>query len=62
MPVGVAAATIATGAAIGGSIPAPAAAEGNIEEVMYNKTSPVRKLTYSTAGLVQSIHNNRRMR
>ena len=62
VPVGVAAATIATGAAIGGSIPAPAAAEGNIEEVMYNKTSPVRKLNYSTAGLVQSIHNNRRMR
>lgn len=62
VPVGVAAATIATGAALGGSIPAPAAAEGNIEEVMYNKTSPVRKLNYSTAGLVQSIHNNRRMR
>lgn len=62
IPVGATAATIATGAAIGSNIPAPAAAEGNIEEAVYNRTSPVRKLNYSTAGLVQSIHNNRRMR
>jgi hypothetical protein len=61
-PIGAGVATIATGAAIGANIPAPAAAEGTIEEAVYNKSSPIQKLNYSTAGLVQAIHNNRRMR
>jgi hypothetical protein len=40
--------------------PSPAA-EGNIEEVIPARQSAIRRLNYSTAGLVQSIHNNRRM-
>jgi hypothetical protein len=54
-------ATLATGAALGMSTTPAASAEGNIEEVTYGRESTIRKLNYSTAGLVQSIHNNRRM-
>ena len=59
--LGVAAATVATGAAIGMNTPQYAAAEGNIQEVNYARQSATQKLNYSTAGLVQAIHNNRRM-
>ena len=62
-PAGVAltAATFASGAAIGMNITPSPAAEGNIEEVIPARQSAIRRLNYSTAGLVQSIHNNRRM-
>ena len=59
--LGVAGATVATGAAIGMNMPQYAAAEGNIQEVNYARQSATQKLNYSTAGLVQAIHNNRRM-
>lgn len=59
--VAVAGATVATGAAIGMNTPRYAAAEGNIQEVNYARQSATQKLNYSTAGLVQAIHNNRRM-
>ncbi len=54
------AATVVTGAAIGVNRPLYPSAEGNIESVVEDKQSPISKLNYSTAGLVQSIHNNRR--
>jgi hypothetical protein len=62
-PAGVAltAATLTSGAAIGMNITPSPAAEGNIEEIVPARQSAVRRLNYSTAGLVQSIHNNRRM-
>jgi hypothetical protein len=59
--LGVAGATVATGAAIGMNTPQYASAEGDIQEVSYARQSATQKLNYSTAGLVQAIHNNRRM-
>jgi hypothetical protein len=51
---------LTAGAAVGMSRQHYVAAEGNISDVSYARESPVSKLNYSTAGLVQSIHNNRR--
>jgi hypothetical protein len=51
---------LTAGAAIGLSRQHYAAAEGNIEDVSYARESATSKLNYSTAGIVQSIHNNRR--
>lgn len=51
---------LATGAAIGMSKTHYPAAEGNISDVSYSRESATTKLNYSTAGIVQSIHNNRR--
>lgn len=59
-PLAAAGVTIAAGAAIANSLPTPTAVEGDITSVEYDRQSPVQKLNYSTAGLVQSIHNNRR--
>lgn len=51
---------LTAGAAVGMTRQHYSAAEGNISDVSYARESPVSKLNYSTAGLVQSIHNNRR--
>jgi len=51
---------LTAGAAIGMRRSHYASAEGNIEDVSYERESATSKLNYSTAGLVQSIHNNRR--
>jgi hypothetical protein len=61
-PIAAAGVAIGTGAAIGTNMPAPAAAEGQIESIQYDRQSPIQKLNYSTAGIVQSIHNNRSRR
>jgi hypothetical protein len=61
-PLLAAGAVVGTGAAIGMNMPAPAAAEGQIESIQYDRQSPIQKLNYSTAGIVQSIHNNRSRR
>jgi hypothetical protein len=61
-PIAAAGVAIGAGAAIGMSVPSPAAAEGQIESIQYDKQSPIQKLNYSTAGIVQSIHNNRNRR
>lgn len=51
---------LGAGAAIGMSRTHYPAAEGNISDVSYGRESATTKLNYSTAGIVQSIHNNRR--
>jgi hypothetical protein len=55
-----AAGVLSAGAAVGVNRPHYAAAEGNITDVSYARESATTKLNYSTAGIVQSIHNNRR--
>jgi len=62
VPIAAAGVAIGAGAAIGMNVPAPAAAEGQIESIQYDRQSPIQKLNYSTAGIVQSIHNNRSRR
>lgn len=39
----------------------PYVSEGNFEAVYSDYTSPVQKLNYSTAGIVQALHRNRKM-
>lgn len=50
----------ALGAYVGGEIQEPFVGEGNYEALYSNSASPVQKMNFSTAGLVQALHRGQR--
>jgi len=59
-PVSIGAAAFTAGAAAGYGRSAHTAAEGSIESFDYNSSGVMSRLNYSTAGLTQALHNNRK--
>ena len=51
---------MAAGAAFSMNRPMYPAAEGNITDVQYNRSSVVSRMNFSTAGLTQALYNNRK--
>lgn len=60
-PLGLAAAGLGAGYALGSRVPSTPAAEGNITSFEQGRMSSVSRMNFSTAGLTLALHKNRRV-